>query len=91
MGFKAILCYAKAIPFFFRTGLWCPHVYGEETKEQGIVITTNKSFRISNSLQHKENERVHTRATILRSRCTCCGKEDISWYDKEPTLVSEMV
>ncbi len=87
---KKILCYLKAIPFFILSGVWCPHVYAEESRETGVVITTKTGFRVSDSLLHNTNETVHPKATILRSKCICCGHEDVSWYDTEPYVIKNM-
>ena len=84
---KKIFCYLKAIPFFLSSGVWCPHVYKEIGSKKGIVITTKNSFRISDNFLHNKNETVHPSAIIIRSRCTCCGCEELSWYDSEPLLI----
>ncbi len=85
--FLYLLCYLKAIPFYIKTGVWCPHIYEEESREIGIVITTKNGFRVSDSLLHNANETIHPKATILRNKCVCCGHEDISWYDTEPYVI----
>ena len=58
--------------------MWCPHIYKEIGTDKGIVIATKNSFRISDNYLHNENETVHPRAIIIRSRCTCCGREELS-------------
>lgn len=84
---KRLLCYLKAMPFFIKSGIWCPHEYEEGIRETGIVITTQNGFRISDNLLHNANETVHPKATILRGKCIYCGHEDVSWYDTEPYVV----
>lgn len=86
---KQFICYLKAVPFYIKTGIWCPHIYKEDDKFNGIIIATNKSFRISNNYAHRKNEVVHPKATIIRSKCICCGKEYLSWYDQEPLIISD--
>lgn len=83
-----MLCYLRAIPFYLCSGIWCPHVYKEIGSDKGIVITTKNSFRISDNFTHGENETVHPGAIIIRSKCTCCGHEELSWYDSEPLLIN---
>ena len=56
---KRIFCYLKAIPFFLKSGVWCPHVYHDESKETAIIISNDNGFRVSNNWLHGENERVH--------------------------------
>ena len=78
---KRLLCYLKAIPFFLKTGVWCPHIYIEVKREKAIVISTDNSFRVASNFIHKSNETVHPHATLMRNSCKCCGKEDLSWFD----------
>lgn len=84
---KRIFCYLKAIPFFIKSGVWCPHIYHEESKENAIIISTDNGFRVSNNWLHDDNEMVHKNATLIRSKCIHCGKEELSWYDKEPCVI----
>ncbi len=84
---KRIFCYLKAIPFFLKSGVWCPHVYHDESKETAIIISNDNGFRVSNNWLHGENERVHKNATLIRSKCIHCGKEELSWYDREPCII----
>ncbi len=84
---RKLICYLKAIPFFIRSGVWCPHRYKEESKETGIVIATDNSFRISDNFLHSNKEIVYPKATIIRSKCVHCGNEDISWYNTEPFVI----
>lgn len=86
---KRIFCYLKAIPFYIRSGVWCPHVYEEYDKYDGIVITTDHGFRVSDNLMHGKNEQIHPQATIIKSKCVCCGKEDLSWYNQEPFVIRD--
>lgn len=67
--------------------MWCPHVYKEIGSDTGIVITTKNGFRISDNLLHDSKETVHPKAIIIRSKCICCGHEELSWYDSEPLLI----
>lgn len=77
---KRLLCYLKAIPFLLKSGVWCPHKYKEENKQKVIIIATDKGFRVSDNYEHNSNETVHPDATLVTSRCFCCGKEEYSWY-----------
>ena len=76
-----IICWIKALPLFFKTGIWCPHIYKEETRSEEIIIATNKSFRVADNYLHTSNETVHPHATLITSKCICCGKTDFSWTD----------
>lgn len=82
-----ITCWINALPFFIRTGIWCPHIYKEEKIETAIVISTPDSFRISDNYQHLPNETVHKKATVTTCKCIYCGKESKSWFDKEPMIL----
>lgn len=84
---KKFICYLKAIPLFLKCGAWCPHKYEEVTREQCTIISTDNSFRISTTMAHNVNETVHPKATLIKSKCICCGKEDWSWFDREPLIV----
>lgn len=84
---RKIICYIKAMPLYFMTGVWCPHTYEKMSQEEGIVMSTNNGFKISDSMLHRENEIVHPKATVIKSKCIYCGHEDISWYDKEPYVI----
>ena len=53
---KRIICCIKAIPFFLKSGIWCPHIYKEYSKENAIIISTNSSFRVSDSYLHANCE-----------------------------------
>ena len=39
---KKTLCYIKAIPLYIKCGVWSPHIYKEETREQAIIISTER-------------------------------------------------
>lgn len=86
---KKLVCYLKAIPFFIKSGIWCPHVYKEVGMDKGIVIARQNNFRISNNLIHNNGETVYPHATIIRNKCIYCGHEDLSWYDNEPVRISD--
>ena len=49
---KRLLCWIKAIPLWIRTGHFAPHLY-EREYENRIVIATERSFRLSDSLEHE--------------------------------------
>ena len=85
---KKLFCYIKAVPFFLRSGIWCPHIYKEISSSQGIIISTSDSFRTADNLSHNENETVHPKAVIIRNKCVCCGHEEITWYDREPVVIN---
>lgn len=78
---RRLICYLKAIPFWVRSGVWCPHIYNEETYESAIIISTDYGFRVSDNYKHEPYETVHPKATLMRSKCLCCGKEELSWFD----------
>ena len=78
---KKLICYIKAIPFFLKTGIWCPHTYIEANREKAIIISTDNSFRVSKNLNHKENEKVHQNATLMTCKCKYCGEKELSWFD----------
>lgn len=84
---KRILCWVKAIPLFLKCGAWCPHIYKEVSREEAIIIATKNSFRVAKNFIHRDSETVHPKATLIRSKCECCGKEDFGWYDKEPFTI----
>ena len=83
---KKIICWIKAIPFFIKSGVWCPHLY-EESKEKAIIISTENSYRVSKDYIHRPNETVHPNATLIRYRCKRCGAEELGWYDREPMVI----
>lgn len=85
---KEIGCYIKAIPFWIRSHIWCPHIYGETEYTPAIIIASKNSFRISKDYKHNENEKVYPKATLITSKCICCGKKEISWYDSEPIIIN---
>lgn len=87
MKLKEFGCNIKAIPFYMRTGVWIPHLYEEIETHKGIIIADETSFRESESLQHTENEKVYTDATITTMRCVYCGKELKDWYNREPIRI----
>lgn len=78
---KKIICYLKAIPFFIRSGVWCPHVYGENVYEPTIIIATQNHFRVSKDYIHNEHEKVYPNATLIKNKCIYCGHEITSWYN----------
>ena len=85
--FRRIFCWIRAIPFFLKSDVWCPHVYKEECRENVIIISNDNGFRVSENYIHSHNETVHPKATLVRSRCSYCGKQELSWYDKEPYII----
>lgn len=84
---KKIICYIKAIPLYFKIGVWSPHVYEEVSRDKKIVVSTEYGFRISDNLIHNKNEKVHPKATVIKNKCKYCGCEDICWYDQEPFII----
>lgn len=72
-------CYARAVLDLLLHWVWIPHVYEEVDYERCIIISTDRSFRVSRSLEHTVGETVHKDACLIRSRCIYCGKEDLSW------------
>ena len=69
---KRIICWAKAIPFWIRSGVWCPHIYVEESREPAIIIANDKGFRVAQNYMHYHDETVYPKATFIRSRCDLC-------------------
>lgn len=84
---KRAVCWIKAIPFWIKSGVWCPHIYVEESREPAIIIANNEGFRVAQNYFHCHNETVYPKATLIRSKCKCCGKEDLSWFDREPYII----
>lgn len=78
---KRIICWLKAIPFWLKTGIWCPHVFVICECKPSIIIATDKSFRVSTDYKHNENERVYPNATLMIGKCECCGAITTDWYD----------
>lgn len=83
MNFKKLICYIKAIPYWFLTGNFIPHIFEEIERREGTIISTDTSFRESNSYQHTIEETVHKNCVIFVSECKFCGELDLSWYDKD--------
>ena len=77
---KRIICWLEAIPYWLTTGIWMPHNYIEESNFNAIVISNKRGFRISNDYVHRENERVHPNATVIKIKCKCCVKTKTGWY-----------
>ena len=75
-----LICWLKALPFFLRTGVWCPHLYKEAGIKKAMVAVGADYFRETRRLEHMPGERVYTNATIITDRCVCCGKENRTWY-----------
>lgn len=78
---KRIVCWLKAIPFWLRTGVWCPHVFIICESKPAIIIATDKSFRVSENYEHNENETVYPYATLMTWKCECCGTTTTDWSD----------
>lgn len=78
-----VICWIKALPLLIKTGVWCPHIYKEETRSEKIIISTDNSFRVANNYLHTSNETVHPHATLITNKCICCGKTDFSWIDRQ--------
>lgn len=39
---------------------------------------------MSKSFIHNDEEIVHPNATLIKNKCIYCGKENFSWFDREP-------
>lgn len=87
---KEIICYIKALPLFIKSDVWCPHVYEEVSRSNAIIISTENGFRVSKNLLHANGEIVHPKATLIKNKCIYCGKEHLSWYDKEPYIIGDI-
>ena len=76
---KRFICYLKALPLWFKTGLFVPHLY-EATREEAIIIAKIDSFRVSDNYEHDIDEVVFPHAVLQRCKCVFCGHETMSWY-----------
>jgi len=79
MNIKKIFCYLKAIPFWFVSGIFCPHVFVNIDNFVRNVIATENSFRISDSFEHSEDERVYKSAIVSVAKCKHCGEISMAW------------
>lgn len=84
-----IRCYGKAIWDLLTRGIWIPHVFRDEY-EKAIIIATDKSFRVSDNYQHTPEEKVYAPATLIRSKCIYCGKEELSWMQGRPENIRRL-
>ena len=84
---KRIICWLKAIPLLITTGIWFPHDFIEDSCFNAIVISNKHGFRISNDYTHREDERVHPNATVIKIKCKCCGKTETGWYVGEVPII----
>ena len=73
-----VKCYGTALWSLLVHGIWVPHVFRDEY-EDAIIIATDKSFRVSDNYEHTQDERVYAPATLIRSKCIYCGKQELSW------------
>ena len=80
---KRLVCFIKAVVHWIKTGIWKPHTYGETTFKYCIIASNGKKFRVCKDYNHKDNEKLYPRATLLKTKCTYCGKELTSWYEYE--------
>ena len=78
---RKLICWIRAVPFFLRSGIWCPHTYKELERHSGIVIAGDTYFRESKGLQHRAGEQVYQNATIITNRCIRCGQTDTGWFN----------
>lgn len=76
---KKILCWFKALPLWFRTGLFIPHLY-EATYEDAIIIASPDKFRVTDNYEHSKEETVYPNAMLERCKCVRCGHEVLAWY-----------
>lgn len=78
---KIVLCWIKAIPLWIKTGHFVPHIFEVVSKEPAIIIAGKDYFRVSETYEHEVGEEVIRNALLEKSKCTCCGKEEVCWYD----------
>ena len=79
---KEIVCVFKAIPFFFRTGNWIPHLWIEmETYPAAeIWVSDRNGFRIrGNGYDHYPWEHLEKGVTLHGLECKHCGKRMMTW------------
>jgi uncharacterized membrane-anchored protein len=76
-----MICYIKALLYWFSSGIFIPHVYEEIERRKTIVISTDTSFRESDSLEHLPYETVHRNSTVILNKCKHCGKLDLEWFE----------
>lgn len=77
--YKKIICYIRAILRFIKIKEWCPHIY-KQSIEPAIIISTPKTFRISNNYIHNANETVHPNAGLIKCTCKICGYTTFTWF-----------
>lgn len=71
-----------------KCGEFIPHIYRDNFIKTNI-ITTENSFRASDSYAHKEGEEVHIGQYLIISKCIHCDKESRSWCS--PAMYEQMV
>lgn len=89
-NFKEIICWLKAIPFFFTDGVFIPHLFETQREFKGDIFVTKRGFRIlkeGESLEHEPGEELIKDVTILETKCKYCGKLDYVWYRSEDNIV----
>ncbi len=77
-------CYGRAALTLARRGIWVPHVYEDVSEEAAVIIATDRGFRVSRDYVHAPGETVYPEATLIRSKCIYCGKEELSWRASPP-------
>ena len=76
---KYLICLIKALPLWFRTGYFIPHLYEGLTRD-AIIIATSDSFRVAEDYTHTAEETVYPDAVLEECTCVFCGHKVWSWY-----------
>lgn len=82
---KRFKCWIKALPLWFKTGLFVPHLY-EATTEDAIIIASGNSFRVADNYNHSVDAVVYRNAVLERCKCVFCGHEELAWYESKEDL-----
>ena len=89
-NFRELICWLKAIPFFFTDGMFIPHVFETQREFKGDIFVTKRGFRIlekGESLEHEPGEELVRNVTVIESKCKYCGKLDYAWFRNEEDIV----
>ena len=87
MSLAELKCYWRAIPFFFKTGNWIPHLWIEkQTYPASEIWVSEKNFRIrGNGYEHYPWEHLEKNVTLHGLECKHCGKKMMTW-DKDDVI-----
>lgn len=84
-------CFFGALWTFMRYGIWVIHLYDEETEKvtPSIIKVKGNKYRMANSLDHKDNERVYTNGAFIEYYCARCGKRETAWAENYTKYMME--